>query len=286
MKKLLLAAAAVAALTTPLSAKTKGEVLVIVSSEHHLNLADGKKYATGYYLNELAVPVQKIIEAGYTPIFANPKGNKPSMDVHSNDKMFFGGDDTKRSKTLAFVDSLPGLAKPKSFETVLKEGTDRYVGIFLPGGHAPMQDLLKSQDLGKILKSFHDSQRPTALICHAPIALLSTMADPVAFHEAAAKNDTASMAKLAANWPYAGYRMTVFATSEEKAVEPGQLKGKVRFYPAEVLAEAGGRLESLAAWKSNVVQDRELITGQQPFSDDALGDLFVKALDIETAKRK
>jgi len=286
MKKAIFAAALSAVLATPLLAGTKGEVLVIVSSEHHLDLAGGQKYATGYYLNELAVPVRKIIEAGYTPVFANPKGNKPSMDVHSNDKMFFGGDDARRAKTLAFVESLPGLAKPKTLDAVLKEGTDRYVGVFLPGGHAPMQDLLKSQELGKILRSFHDSARPTALICHAPITLLSTMTDSAAFHEAATKNDTAKMGRLAANWPYAGYRMTVFATSEEKAVEPGQLKGKVLFYPAEVLAEAGGRLESLAAWKSNVVQDRELITGQQPFSDDALGDLFVKALDAEAQKRK
>lgn len=286
MKKIALAAALAAAVATPVLAQGKGEVLVIVSSEHHLDLADGKRYQTGYYLNELAVPVRKIIDAGYTPVFANPRGNTPSMDVHSNDKMFFDGDDAKRAQVLAFVDALAGLKKPKTLEAVVREGTDRYVGVFLPGGHAPMQDLLKDPNLGKILTSFHKTKRPTALICHAPITLLSTMPDPATFHDAAVRNDGASMAKLSANWPYAGYRMTVFANTEEKAVEPGQLKGKVRFYPAEILAEAGGRVESLASWKSNVVQDRELITGQQPFSDAALGDLFVKALDAEITKRR
>ena len=38
--------------------KTKGKVLVLVSSGHGLPLQDGKVYSgAGYYLNELTVPV-------------------------------------------------------------------------------------------------------------------------------------------------------------------------------------------------------------------------------------
>jgi putative intracellular protease/amidase len=39
----------------------------------------------------------------------------------------------------------------------------------------------------------------------------------------------------------------------------------------------------LAPWKSYVVHDRELISGQNPFSDQALLDLLLPALD---AKKK
>jgi putative intracellular protease/amidase len=37
-----------------------------------------------------------------------------------------------------------------------------------------------------------------------------------------------------------------------------------RRYPSEALAVAGAKVETGAKWKSQVVQDRELITGQQP----------------------
>jgi len=40
-------------------------------------------------------------------------------------------------------------------------------------GHAPLEDLKDDKGLGRILLHFHRAQRPTAVICHAPIALLS-----------------------------------------------------------------------------------------------------------------
>jgi hypothetical protein len=76
--------------------KTKGKVLVLVSSGHGLPLQDGKVYSgAGYYLNELTVPVRALMKEGYEITFANPKGNTPQMDVNSATAMFFGGDEAK-----------------------------------------------------------------------------------------------------------------------------------------------------------------------------------------------
>ena len=283
LKKLILTALLGAGLSLPALAQSRGDVLVVVSSEHQLELKDGKHYETGYFLNELAVPVQRLIAAGYTPVFANPRGNTPSLDVHSNDKVYFGGDETKRAATQAFVEGLEPLRHPKTLASVVAEGTSRYAGIFLPGGHAPMQDLLKDANLGKILRQFHDSGRPTALLCHGPIALLSTLPEAGRFQRAMIQGDDAAQGKRSAGWPYAGYRMTVFSTAEERMVEPGMLGGPVAFYPGEALAAAGARDEYAGKWLSEVVQDRELITGQQPFSDEALSDLLIKALNDRVA---
>src|SRR5471030_1675432 len=77
--------------------KTKGKVLVLVSSGHGLPLQDGKVYSgAGYYLNELTVPVRALMENGYEITFANPKGNTPQMDVNSATAMFFGGDEANQ----------------------------------------------------------------------------------------------------------------------------------------------------------------------------------------------
>ena len=67
--------------------------------------------------------------------------------------------------------------------------------------------------------------------------------------------------------------MTIFSTagkssSREPLLEIG---GKVLFYPDFALRTAGGDVSVDAPWKSYVLQeDRELISGQNPFSDEAL----------------
>jgi putative intracellular protease/amidase len=163
---------------TPMS---KGKVLVVMSSANALDLKGGKTYVTGYYLNEFVLPYRKLLDAGYEPVIANPKGNLPVMDANSNNAMFFGGDDAARADALKFAQGLELLKHPKTLASVVDEGTKGYVGLFIPGGHAPMADLLKDKNLGKILSSFHETGRPTGIVCHGPIVLLSTLPDPDAF---------------------------------------------------------------------------------------------------------
>jgi putative intracellular protease/amidase len=263
---------------------SKGKVLVVMSSANSLDLKDGKTYSTGYYLNEFVVPYRKLVEAGYEPVIANPNGDLPVMDANSNNAMFFGGDEAVRADALAFAENLELLKHPKTLASVVAEGIDGYVGLFIPGGHAPMADLLKDRDLGKILTSFHETGRPTGIVCHGPIVLLSALPDPDAFIAAMIAGD-GKASSLNAGWPYAGYRLTVFATGEEQALEgPGGLGGNVQYYPVNALAEAGARVETIANWHPNVVVDRELITGQQPMSAPAFGDALVAALNEQVQR--
>lgn len=270
------------------AAQSRGKVLVVMSSANQLDLKDGKKYSTGYYLNEFVVPYRKLVEAGYEPVIANPKGDLPVMDANSNNKMFFGGDDAARADAEKYAQGIEQLKHPKTLASVVAEGTGGYVGLFIPGGHAPMADLLKDRNLGKILVSFHQTGRPTGIICHGPIVLLSALPDPDAFVASMIAGD-GKASSLAAGWPYAGYRLTVFATGEEQALEgPSGLGGNVQFYPVNALAEAGAHVDTVANWHSNVIVDRELITGQQPMSAPAFGDVLVKQLNAhkQSAKRK
>jgi putative intracellular protease/amidase len=257
----------------------KGKVLVVMSSANALDLKGGKTYSTGYYLNEFVIPYRKLVEAGYEPVIVNPKGDLPVMDANSNNAMFFGGDDAARADALNFAKGLEPLRHPKTLASVVAEGTHGYVGLFIPGGHAPMVDLLKDKNLGKILTSFHDTGRPTGIVCHGPIVLLSALPDPDAFIASMIAGD-GKASSLNAGWPYAGYRLTVFATGEEQALEgPSGLGGNVQYYPVNALAEAGARVETIANWHPNVVVDRELITGQQPMSAPAFGDALVAKLN-------
>lgn len=171
------------------SAQTKGKVLVVMSSANQLALRDGKTYQTGYYLNEFVVPYRKLVEAGYEPVIANPNGDQPVMDANSNNAMFFVGDDAARADALKYAQGIEQLKHPRTLASVVAEGTDAYVGLFIPGGHAPMADLITNKDLGKILVSFHSTGRPTGIICHGPIVLLSALADADAFTQSLIAND-------------------------------------------------------------------------------------------------
>ena len=93
--------------------------------------------------------------------------------------------------------------------------------------------------------------------------------------------------KAASGWQYAGYKMTVFSNKEEKVAEEHFINGKLKFYAGDALTIAGADLTNNdGLFEANVVEDRELITGQNPASDHGVAGLFVKALDRETAGRR
>ena len=259
---------------------TKGKILVLVSSGRGLPLKDGKVYAgAGYYLNELTVPVRALMEEGYEITFANPKGNTPQMDVHSAVPDFFGGSQAKLDDYLKFRDTLTGLQNPTRISDVIASGLDQYDAVFVPGGHGPMMDLLDDHDAGTVMRHFHQTSKPTAVLCHGPISLLSALPNSKEFVAALAAGDAAGAREKAKGWIYSGYKMTIFSTAEEQQREPIEIGGKVLFYPDFAWRTAGGDVSVAAPGQSYVLQDRELISGQNPFSDQALLKLLLPALD-------
>ena len=258
---------------------TKGKVLVLVSSGRGLPLKDGKVYAkAGYYLNELTVPVRALMNEGYEITFANPKGNAPQVDVNSEVADFFGGDEAKLQDYMLFRDGLAGLRDPTRISDVIASGLDQYDAVFVPGGHGPMIDLLDDPDAGTVMRHFHQTSKPTAVLCHGPISLLSALPNSKDVVAALAAGDAAGARAKAQGWIYAGYKMTIFSTAEEQQREPQEIGGKVLFYPDFALKTAGGDVSVRAPWTSYVLQDRELISGQNPFSDQALLELLLPAL--------
>jgi putative intracellular protease/amidase len=257
----------------------KGKVLVLVSSGRGLPLKDGGWYkGAGYYLNELTVPVRALMKEGYEITFANPKGNTPQVDVHSEVPDFFGGDAAKLEDYMLFRDGLKGLRDPARIADVIASGLDQYDAVFVPGGHGPMIDLLDDPDAGIVMRHFHETSKPTAVLCHGPISLLSALPNSTEFVAALAAGDTAGAHEKAKGWIYAGYKMTIFSTAEEQQREPLEIGGKVLFYPDFALRTAGGDVSVVDPWGSYVLQDRELISGQNPFSDQALLKLLLPAL--------
>jgi putative intracellular protease/amidase len=266
--------------------KAKEKILIVGSSADTFVLKDGRQEAMGYYLNELAVPAQAAVEAGYEIVLATPKGKQPVVDQHSLVADHFGGSEEALQKALDFVATNPGMRNPRSIRSVIDEGLENYVAVFVPGGHPPMVDLMQDPDLGEVLRHFHAESKTTALLCHGPIAATAAMPKAAAFRQALVDGNLEGAKAAAEGWQYAGYRMTIFSNDEEKYAEENLLGGgKVPFYVATALEVAGGKVETKGTFIPNAVQDRELITGQNPPSDHAVAALFVKALDRQLAAR-
>lgn len=256
------------------------KVLIVGSSSHTFELKSGRKEPTGYYLNELAVPSRAIVDHGYEIVLATPTGTAPVVEQFSVNADYFGGSQAALQSALEFVAASPGLQAPRSIRSAIEEGLDGYAGVFLPGGHPPMIDLMQDSDLREVLRHFHAESKPTGLLCHGPIALTAAMSEAKEFRQALVRGDVDAAEAASDGWQYRGYRMTVFSNEEEKWAEQNILKGEqVLFYPADALTAAGGAVQSQGVFECNVVQDRELITGQNPFSDQHFADLLVEALD-------
>jgi putative intracellular protease/amidase len=142
-----------------------------------------------------------------------------------------------------------------------------------------MMDLLDDPDAGVVMRHFHETSKPTAVLCHGPISLLSALPNSTEVVAALSAGDAAGARAKAQGWIYSGYKVTIFSTAEEQQREPVEIGGKVLFYPDFALSTAGADVSVRAPWTSYVVQDRELISGQNPFSDYALLKLLLPALN-------
>ncbi|WP_027579111.1 type 1 glutamine amidotransferase domain-containing protein [Bradyrhizobium sp. Ai1a-2] len=259
---------------------SKGKVLVIGSNATKIEVRGGGTGNTGQYLNETVIPVLAVIEAGYDVVLATPNGSKPHIDEASRAAEHFGGDQAAFDRAEAFFAGDPAMNQVRTLRSVIDDGLENYAAVFVPGGQAPVVDLMQDPDVGEILRFFHAHAKLTALLCHGPIALAAAMPAAREFRAALIAGDTAKAAALAKGWQYAGYKMTIFSNSEEKVIEDNILHAEMYFHVVDALQTAGGVVTITAIdFEPHVIEDRELITGQNPRSDHLVGAKLVQALD-------
>jgi len=238
------------------------KVLVILSGSDSITLDSGKKIETGFFLKELAQPLLSIVDANYKVVFANPNGVQAHMDPFSDHYIWYGFNVNEYNREMDVLDRMrkeSNFTKPRTFSSISNEELQEYAGVFIPGGHAPMVDLVDNADLGRILKFFHDNQRPIASICHGPAAFLSTLKQ--------------------GEFAFKDYKITCYSNAEEKTNEWmwwDNLSNKLE----TMLRDNGAKMNIAWPMMSKVTQDRELITGQNPTSAYQLGVEFVSMLQF------
>lgn len=221
-------------------------ILMVLTSHNQLGNT-GRK--TGFWLEEFAAPYFVFKDAGAQLTLASPKGGQPPIDPKS---------DLPENQTAAMTRfKQDELAKKALSQTVKLADikAENFDTVFYPGGHGPLWDLAESADSIHLLESFYNSEKPIALVCHAPGVL---------------RHVTYKGAPLVK-----GKRVTGFTNSEEEAV---QLTKVVPFLVEDELKRLGGHFEKVPNWQSFVVVDGRLVTGQNPASSTAGAQELLKLL--------
>lgn len=225
-------------------------VLMVVSAADKWTLRDGTIHPSGYWGEELAVPHRTFREAGWDVTIATPGGVAPTLDQLSMGRT--AGLPSTIREVRDYLESIAHeLEKPRSLDEVDEA---EYDVVFYPGGHGPMEDLAYDAVSGALLTRRLASGKPLALLCHSPAAAL------------AARDDDGS-------WPFAGYRMTGLSNVEEKLNTFGW---KAPWYLEDRLRENGAEYsKAVLPLRPYIVVDRNLYTGQNPFSSGKLAEKIV-----------
>lgn len=245
------------------------KLLLFMTNRKTLHLLDGEMHPTGFWAEEFVVPYTRFKQEGYHLDIATIDGIVPTVDKTSVDPQLLpwvrpagiaGDDQATAQEYLRVIEAAPELTRPLNVNLLTKEQIAAYDGIYFCGGHGAIGDMPKSDELTQVLRWALALEKPIAAVCHGHCGLL-------------ALRDGQS------NWPFAGYRMTAFSHSEELVTD---MAGRLPFVLEQELKRLGALYEKAEVpWASHVVVDRNLITGQNPYSSAALAETFLQRLAIK-----
>lgn len=225
----------------------KLRVLFVLTSHSELGTT-GKP--TGFWIEEFATPYYFLKDRGVEVVVASPKGGQAPIDPKSNEPAFQTAS-TKRY--FADADAQKVISNTVKLSTIV---TNKYDAVFYPGGHGPMWDLAEDPNSIRVIQEFYYSKKPIAFVCHGSAALVNVK-------------------DVNGKYIIDGKRLTGFCNSEEMAV---QLTQVVPFSLEDKLRECGGLYEKGADWSSFVVEDGQLITGQNPQSSEQVAQRLYERL--------
>lgn len=196
---------------------------------------DEKLTNTGVYLEEFAVPFLVFEKSGLEITVASPEGGISPVDENS----------MSCSNPVEWDKCIKILRNTKRLSQVDYKSFD---GVFFPGGHGPMFDLVNCAEVKNIVNYLCCNGKLISAICHGPAALVNT--DVVK-----------------------GKRLTAFTNEEEGIMK---LKELVPFLLETKLRELGAEFVADKPWAEHVEVDGNLITGQNQNSALLIAEKIVE----------
>ncbi len=243
------------------------KILLLMTNGKKLHLLDGEMHPSGFWAEEFVVPYKRFKQEGYEITIATIHGIAPTVDQTSIDPGVLpyvrpanvqADSQAQAAEYRQFIESVSDLKTPLNLDLFTREQIASYDGIYLCGGHSAIGDMPKSDEMMQLLRWFIEMEKPLAAVCHGHCGLLNL-------------RDSES------RWLFEGYRLTAFSHNEELSTA---MAGRLPFVLEVELTRLGALYEkSDVAWGSHVVVDRNLVTGQNPYSSAAMAEMFVQKLN-------
>lgn len=236
------------------STVSKNRILIVVTNADEFQKVG---WRTGLWFGELTHFWDVAEEAGYAMDIASPSGGKIPIDPESlllsemATAVGLEGTTSKHYGDRAYMDLLENAMR------VADVMVDNYDAIYLTGGHGAMFDFPEDTGLAKLVADFYEASKIVSAVCHGPGGLLNVRLS-------------------GGGYLIAGKKLTGFSWKEEELVKRDQA---VPFSLQEELQKRGADYSTgLIPFTSHVIEDGQLITGQNPRSAHAVGQAVVKRL--------
>jgi len=234
--------------------ENKPETILIVLT--NVAKVPGTDRATGFWAEEFVIPCEIFKKEGFNVVTASVNGGIPPVDPASLDPAMI---DRQQAKHMSDY-----LANNRELMTsiALKDiKNEDYNAVFIVGGHGVMWDLSTSELMHALAVRTLAEGKVLSAVCHGPGAIAN-----------ARKPDGEFLVK--------GRKVTGFSNAEEKA---GKMDSVVPYSLEDALRKnSGGLYAAGEMWKSHVVVDGNLVTGQNPSSSAETANAVVKAMKSMT----
>lgn len=207
------------------------------------------KRATGIWLGEAVHFVERVEKAGFQVDYVTPNGGYTPIDPHS---LALAEDiDWAWYQNRDFMNRLGTTLKPSDVSS------DDYVAIYFVGGHGVMWDFPDNKDFQELSRKIYEAGGYVSSVCHGAVGLLNiTLSDGTLLIE--------------------NKQVTGFSNEEERQAELDQY---VPFLTEDEMIKRGAKyVKASEPWAAFAVEDRRVITGQNPASGGPVADLLIQAL--------
>ena len=224
----------------------RGKILAVVTSSNTMG-SSGK--STGYELTELSRAYYVFKANGFDVDIASPLGGKPPVVLDDDDMGKFD---------YAFLND--SIAQYKTGHTIAMNDVvaEDYEAVFFVGGKGAMFDFPDNKAIQSIVRNYYQSGKVIGAVCHGPAALVNVTLD--------------NGRPLIENKKVSGF------TNKEELLLIPNAKSIFPFLLQDKLTAQGAQFNEGTMYLEKISHDKNLVTGQNPWSTWLLAETMIKQL--------
>ncbi len=232
----------------------RGKILAVVTSARTMGSTDK---STGYELTELSRAYYVFQANGFEVDIASPLGGEPQVVIDDEDMGKFD---------FAFLNDSLAQQKVKHSIPVSNIQPELYEAVFFVGGKGAMFDFPENKAIQSIVRSLYQSNKVVGAVCHGPAALVNITLD--------------NGQPLLENKKVSGF------TNEEELLLIPEAETIFPFLLQDKLMAQGAQFNEGAMYLENISHDKNLITGQNPWSTWKLAETMISQLGYQPKYRE